>query len=483
MSSFYTDTNGCPINGNFSSGIEKNNPNLNLNFHLLNLHSIFNQERIPERVVHSKGSGAYGFFEVTDDITDICGAKFLNEIGKKTKVFSRFSTVAGEIGSSDSVRDVRGFSTKFYTEEGNLDLVYNNTPVFFLKDPAKFPYFIHSQKRNPETNLKDASAYWDYLVTNKESMHQVMILFSDRGTPASFRTMNGYSGHTYKWFNDKSEPSFVVVHFISDQGIKNLTNEEEIKMAKDDPDYLQKDLYENIARGNFPSWTCYIQTMSFKDAIEAQFSIHDLTKVWPHKKYPLRRFGRLTLNENPKNYFAEVEQAAFSPSNTVPHMLFSDDPVLQMRLFSYSNAQRYRLGVNYNAIPVNCPIFAKSYNPIFRDGLMRVDDNLKGSQNYLDGKKCNHLTSLSNGNDNLLWSDSKSTFSWESSEDDLVQPRKLWNVLKTTSQDKNLIKNVANHAINANENVQKKVVDFFSLIDFDLGNEIKKKLDFLKNLK
>ena len=274
----FTNSNGCPIPEPFATQrVGKHGPLLLQDFNLIDSLAHFDRERIPERVVHAKGSGAYGVFEVTDDITDICSAKFLDTVGKKTKVFTRFSTVGGELGSADAARDPRGFSTKLYTEEGNLDLVYNNTPVFFIRDPSKFPHFIHTQKRNPETHLKDANMFWDYLTSNEESIHQVMTLFSDRGTPRSYREMNGYSGHTYKWSTKDGNWHYVQVHFISDQGVKTLTNEEAGKLAGENPDHAQEDLFRNIADGNFPSWTCYIQTMTAQQAKEAPFSVFDLT--------------------------------------------------------------------------------------------------------------------------------------------------------------------------------------------------------------
>lgn len=291
MAPTYTNSNGCPINEPFATQrIGQHGPLLLQDFNLIDSLAHFDRERIPERVVHAKGSGAYGVFEVTDDITDICGAKFLDTVGKKTKIFTRFSTVGGENGSSDAARDPRGFATKFYTEEGNLDLVYNNTPIFFIRDPSKFPHFIHTQKRNPQTHLKDANMFWDYLTSNEESVHQVMTLFSDRGTPASYRNMNGYSGHTYKWSNKKGDWYYVQVHFLTDQGVKTLTNEE---AGSKDPDFAQEDLFKNIASGNHPSWTCYVQTMTQDQAKKADFSVFDLTKVWPHKEYPLRKFASL----------------------------------------------------------------------------------------------------------------------------------------------------------------------------------------------
>lgn len=477
MAPTYTNSNGCPIPEPFATQrVGQHGPLLLQDFNLIDSLAHFDRERIPERVVHAKGSGAYGVFEVTDDITDICSAKFLDTVGKKTRIFTRFSTVGGEMGSADTARDPRGFSTKFYTEEGNLDLVYNNTPVFFIRDPSKFPHFIHTQKRNPQTHLKDANMFWDYLVSNEESVHQVMILFSDRGTPASYREMNGYSGHTYKWSNDKGEWHYVQVHFISDQGVKTLTNEEAGELAGSNPDHAQEDLFKNIANGNFPSWTCYIQTMTAQEAKEADFSVFDLTKVWPHKKYPLRRFGKFTLNENPQNYFAEVEQAAFSPAHTVPYMEPSADPVLQSRLFSYADTHRHRLGPNYQQIPVNCPV-AGVYNPHMRDGAMNVNGNLGSAPNYLASDKPLEFKKFSLQEDQEVWHGAACPFHWKATDGEFKQASDLYRVLgKYPNQQKNLAHNIAVHVKNADKPIQERVLKYFGKVSPELEANIKKEL-------
>src|SRR3990170_3004762 len=290
-------------------------PVLMQDVHLLEKLAHFDRERIPERVVHAKGAGAYGYFEVTHDVTRYTRAKFLSPAGKRTEVFARFSTVGGEKGSADSERDPRGFAVKFYTEEGNYDLTGNNTPVFFIRDPLKFPDFIHTQKRHPATNCKDPNMFWDFLSLTPESIHQVTILFSDRGTPRSYRHMNGYSSHTFKWYNEKNEYFWVQYHFKTDQGILNLTREEAERISGTDPDHATRDLYESIERGDYPSWTLQMQIMTPEQAEDYRFDIFDITKVWPHCDFPPIEVGRLVLNHNPKNYFAEVEQAAFSPGN------------------------------------------------------------------------------------------------------------------------------------------------------------------------
>jgi catalase len=476
MAPVYTNSNGCPIPDAFATQrIGKHGPLLLQDFNLIDSLAHFDRERIPERVVHAKGSGAYGEFVVTDDITDVCGAAFLSEIGKKTRVFTRFSTVGGELGSADTARDPRGFSTKFYTEEGNLDLVYNNTPVFFIRDPSKFPHFIHTQKRNPETHLKDANMFWDYLTSNREAIHQVMILFSDRGTPASFREMNGYSGHTYKWSNKKGDWHYVQVHFISDQGNKTLTNEEAGALAGSNPDHAQEDLFKNIAAGNAPSWTCYIQTMTQEQAKKAPFSVFDLTKVWPHSDYPMRKFGRFTLNENPKNYFAEVEQAAFSPAHTVPYMEPSADPVLQSRLFSYSDTHRHRLGPNYTQIPVNCPVTGAVFNPHMRDGAMNVNGNLGAHPNYLATSKPMEFKQFSLQEEQEVWEGAACPFHWKATDEDYTQATALYHVLKKyPNQQKNLAHNVSVHVAGADAHIQDRVFDLFSKVHPDLGAAIQK---------
>lgn len=478
MSPPFTNSNGCPIPDPFASQrVGQHGPLLLQDFNLIDSLAHFDRERIPERVVHAKGSGAHGYFEVTDDITDVCSAKFLDTVGKKTKVFTRFSTVGGESGSADAARDPRGFSTKLYTEEGNLDLVYNNTPVFFLRDPTKFPHFIHTQKRNPETHLKDANMFWDYLVNNEESAHQVTILFSDRGTPATLREMNGYSGHTYKWSTKDGKWVYVQVHFISDQGIRNLTNEEAGALSGSNPDHAQEDLFKEIAKGNFPSWTCYIQTMTAEQAKAADFSVFDLTKVWPHKEYPMRRFGKLVLNENPKNYFAEVEQAAFSPAHTVPYMEPSADPVLQSRLFSYPDTHRHRLGPNYTQIPINCPVAGTVYNPHMRDGAMNVNGNLGSTPNYYSSTHGFQTKEFKLQEEQEVWTGAACPFHWKATDADFKQATALYNTLaRYPNQQKNLAHNVVAHASAADIPIQDKVIKYFSKVHPDLGKAIEKGL-------
>ena len=340
----------------------------------------FDREVIPERRMHAKGSGAYGTFTVTNDITKYSKAKIFAEVGKKTETFTRFSTVAGERGAADAERDIRGFATKFYTEEGNWDLVGNNTPVFFLKDPKKFPDLNHAVKRDPKTNLRSAKNNWDFWTNLPEALHQVTIVMSDRGIPASYRHMHGFGSHTYSFINAQNVRHWVKFHLVCRQGIKNLTDAEAEAIVAKDRESHQRDLFDAIENGDFPKWALCIQVMPEADAAKVSYHPFDLTKIWPHKDYPLIEVGVLELNRNPENYFAEVEQSAFNPANIVPGIGFSPDKMLQGRLFSYGDAQRYRLGVNHHLIPVNaakCP-----FHSYHRDGTMRVDGNYGATLGY-----------------------------------------------------------------------------------------------------
>ena len=371
MSKKFTTATGTPIGDNQNSiTAGKRGPTLLQDTWLLEKLAHFDRERIPERVVHAKGSAAYGELTITNDISKYSKADIFNKVGKKTKAFLRFSTVAGERGAADAERDVRGFALKFYTNEGNWDIVGNNTPVFFIKDAVKFPDFIHTQKRDPKTNLRSATAAWDFWSLHPESLHQVTILMSDRGIPRSYREMHGFGSHTYSFINAKNERFWVKFHFKSMQGIHNLTNREAEALVAKDRESHQKDLFENIEKGNFPKWRFCIQVMPEKDAASYRFNPFDLTKTWSHKDYPLIEVGILELNKNPENYFAEVEQAAFNPANIVPGIGYSPDKMLQGRLFSYGDTQRYRLGINHSALPVNASIAPVSNT--HRDGFMQM---------------------------------------------------------------------------------------------------------------
>jgi catalase len=376
-----TTSAGIPVGDNQNAlTAGPRGPLLVQDWQLFEKHAHFNRERIPERVVHAKGSGAYGTFTVTKDITAYTKASIFAQVGKKTPCFVRFSTVAGERGAADAERDVRGFAMKFYTDQGNWDLVGNNTPVFFVRDPYKFPDFIHTQKRDPQTNLRSNTAMWDFWSLSPESLHQVTILFSDRGLPRNFRNMNGYGSHTYSLINAKNERVWVKFHFKTMQGIKTMTDEESANIIAHDRESHQRDLFNTIASGEFPKWRMMIQVMTEAQAEKTSYNPFDLTKVWPHGEFPLKEVGIMELNRNPENYFAEVEQSAFSPANQVQGISHSPDKMLQFRIVSYADAHRYRLGVNYEQLPVNRPhVPVNSYH---RDGSMRFDGNEGGAINY-----------------------------------------------------------------------------------------------------
>jgi catalase len=340
----------------------------------------FDREVIPERRMHAKGSGAHGTFTVTHDITKYTRASIFSKVGKKTDCFVRFSTVAGERGAADAERDIRGFAVKFYTEEGNWDLVGNNTPVFFLRDPLKFPDLNHAVKRDPRTNLRSALNNWDFWTSLPEALHQVTVVMSDRGIPASYRHMHGFGSHTFSFINAQNQRFWVKFHFRTQQGIKNLTDQEAEAVVGKCRESHQRDLYGSIEKGDFPRWTLYVQIMTEEQAEKCPYNPFDLSKVWFKKEFPLIEVGVLELNKNPDNYFAEVEQAAFNPASVVPGIGFSPDKMLQGRLFSYGDAQRYRLGVNHHQIPVNAP--KCPYHSFHRDGAMRVDGNYGSTLHY-----------------------------------------------------------------------------------------------------
>ncbi|SPN96475.1 probable CTA1 Catalase A, peroxisomal [Cephalotrichum gorgonifer] len=475
----YTTSNGCPVEApNKWQRVGTHGPLLLQDFHLIDLLAHFDRERIPERVVHAKGAGAYGEFEVTDDISDITSVDALLGVGKKTPAVVRFSTVGGEKGSADTARDPRGFSVKLYTQEGNWDWVFNNTPIFFIRDPANFPVFIHTQKRNPQTNLKDATMFWDYLSTHHECVHQVMHLFSDRGTPYGYRHMNGYSGHTFK-FVQKRDGSFVYVkiHLKTDQGNKTLTAEEAGKLASENPDFATQDLFEAIEKGDHPSWTVYLQVLTPQQAEKFKWNIFDLTKVWPHSEVPLRRFGKLRLNQNVENYFAEVEQAAFSPSHLVPGVEPSADPVLQARLFSYPDTQRHRLGVNYQQIPVNAPLNA--FNPFQRDGAMAVNGNYGSNPAYPSSYRPLTYQPVKPTNEHEKWTGAavNDVFS-EVKPQDYQQANGLWQVLgRTPGQQENFVRNVVGHLADAHKDTRMATYEMFSRVNAQLGDAIRNAIE------
>jgi len=376
-----TRTTGAPVpeNQNVQTAGPRG-PMLMQDYWFLEKMAHFDREVIPERRMHAKGSGAFGTFTVTHDITQYSKASLFSEIGKKTEMFVRFSTVAGERGAADAERDIRGFALKFYTDQGNGDLVGNNTPVFFFRDPMKFPDLNHAVKRDPKTNLRNANNNWDFWTLLPEALHQVTIVMSDRGIPKSYRNMHGFGSHTYSFYNADNTRYWVKFHFPTQQGIKNLSNEEAIKVIGTDRESNQRDLFSAIEEGNFPKWKMFVQIMTEEQASNYHIHPFDLTKVWPKGDFPLIPVGEFELNRNPENYFADVEQAAFNPTNIVPGIGFSPDKMLQGRLFSYGDAQRYRLGVNNYQIPVNAP--KCPYHSFHRDGAMRVDGNFGDAKHY-----------------------------------------------------------------------------------------------------
>ncbi|MFH1724717.1 MAG: catalase [Elusimicrobiota bacterium] len=431
----------------------------------------FNRERIPERVVHAKAAGAMGTFRVTKDITKYTKAKIFSKIGKKTEFVGRFSTVAGEKGSADTVRDVRGFALKFYTEEGNWDLVGNNTPTFFIRDAAKFPDFIHTQKRDPQTNVKDDTPQWDFWSQVPEALHQLTILFSDRGIPLGIPYMNGYGSHTYSFINAKNERFWVKFHFKTMQGIKNMPPEVAARLAGSDPDYHTHELFNAIKRGERPKWKLYVQVMPEAEAEDYRWNPFDLTKVWPHKDYPLKEVGILELNRNPQNYFAEIEQAAFSPANMVPGISWSPCKMLQARIFAYADAHRYRLGVNFERLPVNRPRHAPA-NTYQRDGLMRFDDNGGPSPNYepnsFGGPQADprfHEPPLKISGDADRYEQKRGV------DDDYVQPGNLYRLM-SAGEKARLAANIVGTLKNVPARIQAKMVAHFRKADPDYGERI-----------
>ncbi|GFG40105.1 hypothetical protein Cfor_09356, partial [Coptotermes formosanus] len=436
--------------------------------------SHFDRERIPERVVHAKGAGAFGYFEVTHDITQYTKAVVFSEIGKRVPIVVRFSFVTGESGSADTTRDPRGFSIKFYTEDGIWDLVGNNTPIFFLRDPILFPLFIHSQKRNPATHLKDANMFWDFISLRPETTHQAMITFSDRGIPDGYRYMHGFGSHTFKMVNKQNEAVYVKFHYKTDQGIRNLSSAQAANISGTDPDYAIRDLYNAIARGDFPTWSFYIQVMTFEEAEHFRWNPFDLTKVWPQEDFPLIPVGKIVLNQNPSNYFAEVEQVGFSPAHMIPGIEPSPDKMLHGRLFSYSDTQRYRLGPNYLQFPVNRAFKTKITN-YQRDGPQTYTNNQGGAPNYFpnsfSGPKNEPSAAISTFN---VTGDVARYNSGD--EDNFSQPALFWrNVLKPDERDR-LVQNIADNLKDAADFIQARTVKMFSQVDAEFGHKLSESL-------
>jgi catalase len=400
----------------------------------------FDREVIPERRMHAKGAGAFGTFTVTHDITRFTKAKIFSAVGKKTEMFARFSTVAGERGAADAERDIRGFALKFYTDEGNWDLVGNNTPVFFFRDPLQFPDLNHAIKRDPRTGMRSPDNNWDFWTLLPEALHQVTIIMSDRGIPRSFRHMHGFGSHTYSLLNARNERSWVKFTFKTQQGIENLTDAEAGAVIAGDRESNQRDLYESIEKGAFPRWTLYFQIMPESDANTYHLHPFDLTKVWPHKDYPLIEVGVMELNRNPENFFADTEQAAFSPANVVPGIGFSPDKMLQGRLFSYGDAQRYRLGVNFSQIPVNAP--KCPFHSYHRDGQMRVDGNYGGTTSHEPNSRGEWVAQPDFAEPPLAIEGAAARWNHRVDEDYYSQPGDLFRLM-TPAQQKVLFENTA----------------------------------------
>lgn len=464
-----TGNSGVPVDDDQNSLTAGDpGPILMQDIHLLEKLAHFDRERIPERVVHAKGAGAHGYFEVTADVTQYTCAKFLSEVGKRTDVFVRFSTVGGEKGSADAERDPRGFAIKFYTKDGNYDLVGNNTPVFFIRDPLKFPDFIHTQKRHPATNLKDPDMFWDFLSLTPESVHQVTILFSDRGTPRTYRHMNGYSSHTFQWYNADGEIYWVQYHFKTEQGIENLTREEADVLKGTDPDHATRDLFDAIEAGDYPSWRLEMQIMTPEQAADYRFDPFDITKVWPHGDFPPITIGRMVLNRNPESYFAEVEQAAFSPGNFVPGIGPSPDKLLQGRLFSYHDTHRHRLGPNYHLLPINAPKTAPVRN-YQRDGLMSSGPVAGGAPNYYPNSFEGPAPDASAAPPPVSVSGWASRKPYSHPNDDFVQAGALYRDVMNDEERARLVGNIVAHLSGALERIQLAQTALFYKADPEYG--------------
>ncbi|MDU1904929.1 MAG: catalase [Dysgonomonas sp.] len=473
----FTTNTGNPVD-NDQASITTQKPTMTLlsDVHMVEKLAHFDRERIPERVVHAKGSGAFGYFEVTNDVTQYTCADFLSEVGKKTEMLARFSTVGGEKGSADTARDPRGFALKFYTDQGNYDMVGNNTPVFFIRDGIKFPDFIHTQKRNPITNLKDANMFWDFLSLTPESIHQVTILFSDRGTPDGFRHMHGYSSHTYMMYNEKGEYFWFKWHFRTNQGVKNLTNDVATELGGTDPDYATRDLFESIEKGDFPSWNAYIQVMTPEQAENFEFDTFDITKVWSQKKYPLIPVGKFTLNRNPDNYFAEIEQAAFSPGNFVPGIGASPDKMLQVRLFSYPDTHRHRLGTNFDQLPVNRP--KSPVHNYQRDGHMNMGmpQGENPAPNYYPNSFDGPSPDKKFTPPSIDVQGMAARHEYVLGDVDFVQTGYLYGRVLSDYDKNNLISNIQGHLKNAQQRIQYRQTALFYKAHVEYGTRVAESL-------
>jgi catalase len=444
-------------------------PVLMADYQLMEKMAHFNRERVPERVVHAKGAGAYGIFTVTGDISKYTNAKIFSKVGNSCETFARFSTVAGELGSPDTARDPRGFSVKFYTEDGNWDMVGNNTPVFFIRDALKFSDFIHSQKRSPQTGMRDNTMQWDFWSLSPESMHQITTLFSDRGIPATLRHMNGYGSHTFSLWNDKGERYWVKWHFKTLQGNKTLTQAEANKIAGEDLDYHRRDLFTSIAKGDFPKWRVMVQIMPEKDAESYPIHPFDVTKVWPHNDYPLKEVGVLELNRNPQNYFAEVEQAAFEPGNLPRGMGASPDKMLQARILSYPDAHRYRIGINYAALEVNKPrIPVHHYH---RDGQTRFDGNFGSAVNYQPNSFEGPIDEGKYKEPPLRISGDADRYNHRDGNDDYTQAGNLYRLMNA-DQKRQLISNLVGALTGVPKFIQVRQLAHFHKADAEYGKGV-----------
>jgi len=470
-----TTADGAPIGMQQALTAGPRGPVLMQDVQLLEQMQHFNRERIPERVVHAKGSGAHGTLTVTQDVTKYTKAKFLNKVGKKTDLFIRFSTVAGERGAADAERDVRGFAMKFYTEEGNWDLVGNNTPVFFVRDPYKFQNFIHTQKRDPKTNMRDMDMQWDFWSLCPESLHQVTILFSDRGIPAGFRFMNGYGSHTYSLIDAKGERVWCKFHFKTVQGIKCIDDPEAETLIGKDRESHQRDLFTAIEKGDFPKWRFCIQVMTQKQAEQFPWNPFDLTKVWPHGDFPLIEVGTVELNRNPENYFAEVEQAAFNPSSLVPGIGPSPDKMLQARLMSYADTHLYRLGVNYRELPVNKPRCA--VNNYERDGAMATAQHYGGMANYWPNSRAGTPEADPRFKDPAWALGQVIVDRYDSTvdHDDYTQVANLYNLFDDAHKDR-LARRIAGVLGQARKEVQMRQLGHLFKVDEDYGRRVAEQL-------
>ena len=473
MQKTMTTTAGNPISDNQNSiTAGERGPVLLQDYQLIEKLAHQNRERIPERVVHAKGSGAFGVLEITEDISKYTKAKVLQK-GEKTKMLLRFSTVAGERGAADAERDVRGFALKFYTKEGNWDLVGNNTPVFFIRDAYKFPDFIHTQKRHPHSNLRSNTAAWDFWSLSPESLHQVTILMSDRGIPKSYRHVNGYGSHTYSLINASGERFWVKFHFKTLQGIETITNAQAEAIVAKDRESNQRDLFENIQAGNFPKWSFEIQIMTNEQAKNSSFNPFDLTKVWPHKDYPMIKVGIMTLNENPKNYFNEIEQASFSPSNVVSGISFSPDKMLQARIFSYPDAHRYRVGTHYEMLPVNRPIV--EVNTYHADGSMNYEIKEPTDAYYEPNSFNGPIEDKSFAEPAFETGDVADRYNHRIGNDDFSQPRALFELM-SANQKEQLFSNIAAAMDIVPRNIIDRQIALFEQVHPDYAAGVKKAL-------